>query len=89
MQSQSTESPKACETCGNVYEKSFEIILNNNSHHFDCFECAIQALAPECAACDCRIIGHGVELNGVVFCCVHCSKSYGESELKDNATVNR
>jgi hypothetical protein len=27
---------------------------------FDCFECAIQALAPTCAHCQSRVIGHGV-----------------------------
>lgn len=36
---------------------------------YDSFECAVDAMAPECAHCHCRILGHGVEANGVMFCC--------------------
>ena len=31
------------------------------SYTFDSFECAIQKLAPTCAHCGCRILGHGIE----------------------------
>jgi hypothetical protein len=34
-----------CETCGNDYDKAFEIVMAGTSHTFDSFECAIQALA--------------------------------------------
>ena len=34
------------------------------THIFDSFECAIHALAPTCAHCSCRVIGHGVEADG-------------------------
>ena len=34
---------------------------------------AIHALAPTCAHCKCRIIGHGVESKGKMFCCEHCA----------------
>src|SRR5215216_6201944 len=44
-----------CETCGNEYEKTFEVILNGESHTFDSFECAIHRLAPPCAHCGCRV----------------------------------
>jgi hypothetical protein len=44
------------------------------SHTFDSFECAIEALAPRCAHCNCRVIGHGVEKSGKVFCCDHCAR---------------
>jgi hypothetical protein len=37
-----------CEVCGNDYDKSFSIEVNGVKHVFDSFECAIQALAPEC-----------------------------------------
>jgi hypothetical protein len=50
-----------CETCGNDYDKAFEVIQNKEHHVFDSFECAIQALAPICAHCGCRVIGHGIE----------------------------
>ena len=74
-----------CEVCGNNYDKSFEVIVGGKSHTFDSFECAIHALAPICLCCGCRIIGHGVEEEGQVFCCVHCARADGRTELKDRA----
>jgi hypothetical protein len=74
-----------CELCGNNYDKSFEVRLGNASHTFDSFECAIQMLAPVCAHCECRIIGHGVEEEGKIFCCVHCAREHDRTELKDRA----
>ena len=53
-----------CEVCGNDYDKTFEIRRNGATHVFDCFECAIHALAPLCQHCGCRVIGHGVEVSG-------------------------
>ena len=50
-----------CEVCGNDYDKAFEVSMAGERHTFDCFECAIHALAPTCAHCGCRVIGHGVE----------------------------
>lgn len=32
-----------CETCGNDYDKAFEISAASESHMCDSFECAIQA----------------------------------------------
>jgi hypothetical protein len=66
-----------CETCGNDYDKAFEIRLAGESHLFDSFECAIHLLAPECAHCGCKVIGHGVEANGVFYCCAHCANTEG------------
>lgn len=76
--------PMTCENCGNDYEKAFLVTMNGEEHVFDCFECAIQALAPKCAHCATRVIGHGVEGGGHVFCCAHCAKSYGVDGLKDH-----
>jgi hypothetical protein len=45
-----------CEVCGNVYDKSFEIRIQGETHVFDSFECAIHALAPTCSHCGCRSI---------------------------------
>ena len=42
---------KKCDVCGNEYDKPIEILANGISHYFDCFECAIHALAPECEHC--------------------------------------
>jgi hypothetical protein len=53
-----------CETCGNEYDKAFKITLAGQSHTFDSFECAIHSLAPQCAHCGCKVIGHGVESKG-------------------------
>ena len=46
-----------CEVCGNEYDKSFELIVAGVHHTFDSFECAIQAMAPICEHCKCRVIG--------------------------------
>ena len=74
-----------CETCGNDYDKSFEVMLAGKSHTFDSFECAIAKLAPHCEHCDCRISGHGVEKDGRMYCCVHCAEKSGITGLKDRA----
>lgn len=66
-----------CEVCGNDYDKTFEIERNGIVHSFDCFECAIQALAPVCGHCGCRVIGHGVEVKGRIFCCASCAAREG------------
>ena len=76
---------RPCSLCGNVYDKAFTIVLDDNQYLFDCFECAIQLLAPTCAHCTCRIIGHGLEADGVMYCCVHCAEKKGEERLRDRA----
>ncbi|HEY2922134.1 MAG TPA: hypothetical protein VGK77_24400 [Candidatus Binatia bacterium] len=63
-----------CETCGNHYDKAFQVVLAGKSHTFDSFECAIHQLAPVCAHCHCRIVGHGVESDGAMYCCAHCAQ---------------
>ena len=72
-----------CEVCGNDYDKSFEVSSAGETHVFDSFECAIHALAPTCAHCGCRVIGHGVEEDGRIFCCAHCAEHAGVGELRD------
>jgi len=74
-----------CETCGNVYDKAFEIVRHGERHVFDCFECAIAGWAPTCAHCGCRIIGHGMEKDQRMFCCAHCALQAGASEMRDRA----
>lgn len=49
-----------CDVCGNDYYLSFEVISAGSRHVFDSFECAIHKLAPVCARCGCKIIGHGM-----------------------------
>lgn len=72
-----------CEQCGNDYDKSFEVTMSGRTHTFDSFECAITALAPECSHCQCRIVGHGMEVNGQFFCCAHCAVATGVHQLRD------
>lgn len=73
-----------CDNCGNDYDKAFQMTaLDGRTYTFDSFECAIQTLAPLCAHCGVRIIGHGLEQNGRMFCCAHCAKAEGASELRD------
>ncbi len=72
-----------CETCGNDYENTFEISVDDEIHEFDCFECAIQALAPNCAHCDVKIVGHGFETDGEIYCCGHCARE----DAKSNANI--
>jgi hypothetical protein len=74
-----------CELCGNDYDKAFRVIVEGQEHIFDSFECAIQALAPQCAHCQCRIIGHGVEANGGVYCCANCARQKGVEKVADRA----
>jgi len=78
-----------CEVCGNHYDKSFEIHLDGLVHVFDSFECAIQTLAPTCAHCHCRIIGHGVEENERTFCCQHCARQAGNKEAEDGVLIGQ
>jgi hypothetical protein len=74
-----------CEVCGNDYDKAFEVRAGGEDHTFDSFECAIHALAPQCDHCGCRIIGHGVEANGSIYCCAHCAAAEGQAGLTDRA----
>ncbi len=74
-----------CDVCGNTYDKTFTVTMAGKAHTFDCFECAVHALAPVCPHCGCRVIGHGVEQGGTVYCCVHCAEHAGVAGLKDRA----
>ena len=74
-----------CENCGNDYDKAFQVTMSGKAHTFDSFECAIHMLAPKCAHCGCRIIGHGLEKDGTFFCCDHCAEKTGVKELRDRA----
>ena len=72
-----------CEVCGNDYDKAFQIVMAGETHTFDSFECAIHALAPVCAHCGCRIIGHGMEANDSFYCCAYCAERSGVQGLED------
>ena len=74
-----------CAVCGNDYDKTLQITQAGRTLIFDSFECAIQAMAPSCAHCNCRIIGHGVEEAGKLYCCAHCAKQAGGTLVRDRA----
>lgn len=75
-----------CDSCGNEYDKAFQISVAGASHTFDSFECAIHRLAPVCEHCGCKVVGHGVEASGRVFCCAHCARHAGVQSVRDRAT---
>jgi hypothetical protein len=74
-----------CEVCGNDYDKTFELVAAGAHHTFDSFECAIHAIAPICEHCNCKVIGHGVEVAGKFFCCASCARLATGAEVKDRA----
>ena len=74
-----------CDVCGNAYDKAFSVTQGSKTMTFDSFECAIHAMAPHCAHCDCRVVGHGIEAKGRIYCCVHCAKQSGVKGVKDRA----
>ena len=76
-----------CDTCGNDYDKAFTLTYFGEQRTFDSFECAIHLMAPTCAHCGVRILGHGVEAEEAIYCCAHCARRAGHDELVDNSTV--
>jgi len=73
-----------CEVCGNDYYLAFEVVTAGKKHVFDSFECAIQKLAPICAHCGCKIIGHGIEAKNTFYCCASCARKAGVAQAKDH-----
>jgi hypothetical protein len=84
---ESTEN--ICEVCGNAYDKCFVVQMSGEAHIFDSFECAIHALAPKCAHCGCRVIGHGMEADGIFYCCAHCASQHGIHDFEDRIVSER
>ena len=72
-----------CDVCNNDYDKAMTIEVNGKRGTFDSFECAIHALAPTCAHCQCRVIGHGMEADGTFYCCARCARHAGVNGLDD------
>lgn len=74
-----------CEVCGNEYDKAFIVEAAGARHVFDSFECAIHKMAPICEQCQCRVIGHGVEVGAQFFCSAHCARRATAADLRDRA----
>jgi hypothetical protein len=75
-----------CEVCGNDYDMSFEVVAAGQRHTFDSFECAIHRMAPVCGHCGCKVIGHGMVVEGRFYCCVHCARQENaDAAVSDSA----
>lgn len=74
-----------CDCCGNDYDKAFVVEMDGQRYTFDAFECAVHKLAPTCGRCGCRIMGHGVEADGLIYCCAHCARDSGRGGVADRA----
>lgn len=75
-----------CSICGNEYDKAFSVTTHDGAQYvFDSIECAARGIAPECAHCGCRVLGHGVEAEGAVYCCASCARQVGVETLQDRA----
>ena len=75
-----------CDVCGNDYDKAFRVVTHDGREGtFDSYECAIHGFAPTCGHCACRIIGHGVESDGQMFCCADCARHVGIADVADRA----
>ena len=72
-----------CDTCGNEFDEMLHIEHNGESYQFDCFECAIAEMAPQCASCGTAVIGHGLGTGSQVFCCAHCAREAGVDGFVD------
>jgi hypothetical protein len=75
-----------CEVCGNDYDKAFQIVVASGEWHtFDSFECAIHKMAPICEHCQCKVVGHGIEVAGRFFCCASCARAVTGAKVADRA----
>ena len=74
-----------CDVCGNDYARAFEIRLADGTRFtFDSLECAAHRMAPTCLHCMCRILGHGIETPGGIYCCANCARHAGAEGAVDN-----
>ena len=78
-----------CEVCGNQYKNMIEVRFQSEdqTHRFDSFECAAHKLAPSCAQCGVRILGHGMQAKDDIFCCASCARTAGKEGFVDNTTA--
>lgn len=77
-----------CDVCGNDYAGAFEVrTATGERYTFDSFECAVHKVAPKCAHCECRILGHGIETPRGIYCCASCSRHAGVAGAVDNTAL--
>jgi hypothetical protein len=63
---------RACELCGEVSERPFQITQEERVRVFDSFECAVAALAVLCHGCGALVMGKGLVLGSRPFCSRDC-----------------
>lgn len=68
-----------CEVRGNDYDKTMQVTAGGQTHVLDSFECAIHALAPRRAYCQCTIVGHRIETGSAIYRCAHCAHVAGSA----------
>jgi hypothetical protein len=74
-----------CDACGNDYPRAFQIVTAEGRRLIaDSVECAAHLIAPTCAHCGCRILGHGIETADAIYCCAACSRHDGKTGAVDN-----
>ncbi len=56
-----------CEVCGNVYDKTLEVSRGGETH----------------THCGVRIVGHGIEADGAMYCRAHCAERSGVEGARD------
>ena len=76
---------QTCEVCGIDDDKAFAVEIDGQTLVFDSCECAIHALAPTCAHCGCKVVGHGVEHAGQMYCSDRCAGDEGVAGLNELA----
>jgi hypothetical protein len=82
---ESRTSPQ-CSYCGNESDLAFRVVASDGeSRVFDSFECAIEALAPRCMHCACRIIGHPVRRKSALFCCEPCARRAASDAVDESS----
>jgi hypothetical protein len=72
-----------CDVCHNEYDKAFTVEFRGSSYTFDSIECAAHRIAPRCAHCECLVLGHGVEVDGTIYCCANCARAFGDHGITD------
>jgi hypothetical protein len=76
----------SCDVCGNDYDNAFTVrTAGGEELTFDSIECAAHRIAPTCAHCGCRVLGHGVQAGDATYCCAHCARNQGAEGIADRA----
>ena len=77
-----------CEVCGQGYHRLIRVEQDGRDHLFDCFQCAIAAMAPSCGHCGAKVIGHGMAREGDIFCWQGCADAAIRGQARQEETVS-